>query len=390
MTVRAVVHVLHHQTDALLGSLESDGDNVFWDDIHEQEIEGLNEFRFQTRADVPLSEHIEKRSRLLIPHEERGWQEFVALEVRTYGNDEKSVYAVGSETELDKTKIIVPATHTGFTLGQYVTLATGDTDWQQGIVEFDGSKTLTFDDYLGSYTFLRRVAVAFDVELVFRIEVSGSQITGRYVDCVKVSGAERGKEIVNGKDLIAVEKTVHSDRIVSALFAIAPEKTDGTRITTTVTNYAAFQAWNRRGRHIIDIYEPESYRQDMTLEQLTQYATTELNKRIAASVEYLITAQDLEDVHPHEKVRLGDSIRIKDIEFNPPLYALARVIRIKRSLTESSAKEYVIGEVYEMKGSEIATVAEVKAMQAKQAEMEEQNAALMLMIAESQTEGDAV
>lgn len=340
-----MIHILHPQTDSIIGLLDNNGEHVFWNDEHEQSVDGFNVFKFSIDSKSETSKYLEGRVRILIPSERGGYQEFIAHEIRTIKN--KAAYSVGAESELDKQKIIIPGKYEGYTLKQYITLATTDTEYQMGNIEFVGSKTLTYDKYLGAYAFLKKVAKAFDVEVIFRVEVKANKIIGRYVDVVERMGAYEGKEIEYGKDLIGIEKTTYSERIVTALFCLGPVKEDGTQISTTVVDEEAFQRWGRYGKHLTPAtpYEPESEDTEMTLERLIQLGTTELKKRIDSIDEYKVDAATIESVYPNEKVRLGDNVRIKNTEYQPPLYADARILSVKRSLTDPSSKTFVIGNV---------------------------------------------
>src|SRR5690606_39596424 len=77
----------------------------------------------------------------------------------------------------------------------------------------------------------------------------------------------------------------------------------------------------------------------MTDAQMRQYSQTELNKRINAVVTYECSVIDLENVPGMEnkQIRFGDTIKIKDTKFNPPLYIEARVFEQERSI-KSKAK----------------------------------------------------
>ncbi|PUB12630.1 phage tail spike protein [Paenisporosarcina sp. OV554] len=353
-----MIHILDGQTDALLGFLDGNGDKVFWDDEIEQDVIGKNIKKFTMLSSIPEATHIKDLNRLLVLHERGGWQEFVIYEHEV--DDEKlHVYGVGSESGMNR-KVIAPTKHEGFTLKQYVDLATSGTEWTAGYIEYAGIKTLTFDTHLLPYDFLTRVETAFKVvELSFRVEIKGSHVIGRYVDAVeRIGNAYSGKEFVNAKDLIGVSKKVYNDRIVTALHAIGPEREDGTRLTAFITDEAAFQRWNYKGLHIIAIYEPETEDGDMTLDRLTQLGKAALKKRIDSVVEYSISAVDLAPVFGHEAVYLGDSVRIKDTDFNPPLYAEARIINVKRPIKRvdedmPGEKEYIIGEVVEFKEEDV-------------------------------------
>ncbi|KIL45768.1 phage tail spike protein [Jeotgalibacillus soli] len=340
-----VIHALHHHDDRLLGYLNNEGEKLFWDDLHVHEISGENSYSFYMPANIPEAEFFSERGRLLIPSEDRGYEEFIIYNAATYMKNEKVVRAVATYTDLNALKTLNPTTYQSYTLRQYANAALVDTGWQVGEIQYEGIRTKTFNQPLGAYSFLVQVANEFDVELRFRVETSGNRITGRYVDFIKRIGRDNGKEIVLGKDLVDIEKVVHSDRVVTALDCYGPERDDGTRLITTVTDAGAFQAWNWKKKHIRDRYEPQSDRQEMTLEELRQYGTTELKKRIASVTDYFITGADLESIFPHEATRLGDRLGIKNPDFSPPLYAHARVIRVERSIVDKASKVYKIGEV---------------------------------------------
>ena len=342
-----MIHILNAQTDELVGVLDNKGERIYWDDVHKQGIDGYNVFQFMTFADIPESRLLEKRSRIIVKSENDYWQEFIVFESTADTSKDMEVVAVGSETDIDKQIVIEPKKYNGLSAEQYITAALKETEWKIGAVEYGGTRTIEIDDFIGGYQFLRTIADAFEMELVFRIEVSGNVITGRYVDMVHRIGEDNAKEIVYGKDLVGIERKVYSERIVTAIFAVGPEREDGTRLTTLVTNEEAFQRWNRNGKHIIGIHEPQTEDGEMTLERLKTLGKMELDKRIDAVTEYTVTAESIEELYPHERVRLGDTVRIIDTEFEPPLYAEARVIEVERSLTNAVPKVYTIGNVVE-------------------------------------------
>lgn len=347
-----MIHALHHQTDELLAYLDNKGDKLFWDDLHVHEIQGENTFKFTMPSDIQETEFFDERSRFLIPSEDGGFEEFIVFESETTIENEKRVYGVATYSDMNTQSFVNPNRFDSLTVKEYADLILPNTEWDIGTVEFHGTRTITLDKHEGAYYFLVRVAKAFEIDMRFRIETSGNRIVGRYVDFIKSVGLDNKKEIVLGKDLVEMDKKVHSERIVTALFCVGPEKEDGKKLTVMITDEDAFQRWNRKGKHITAIYEPQSENQDMTIEQLEQYGRTELNKRIASVVDYKITAASLETIFPHEKVRLGDKLRVKNPDFSPPLYAEARAIRIERSISDSSSKKYIVGEVVTFDESE--------------------------------------
>ena len=93
----------------------------------------------------------------------------------------------------------------------------------------------------------------------------------------------------------------------------------------------------------------------MTEEEARQYTRTALDKRINTQVTYETTILDLEEVPglEHEKIRFGDTIRIKDVYFNPPLYLEARVFEIERSIKNKAKKDIKLGDYIEYTEEEV-------------------------------------
>lgn len=137
----------------------------------------------------------------------------------------------------------------------------------------------------------------------------------------------KGKEITYGKDLTGMSKTVDISELHTALMALGPEDENGNREVLTVVDNTAHQQFGLPNRYIWGIYEPQSEDTSMTTQRLKTLATTQLNKDKQAAVSYEITATDISQQFPHEKTAIGDIVRVKDREFNPPLYIEAEVMR---------------------------------------------------------------
>lgn len=335
---------LDRKSDELLGELNNRGSRLFWSDTHRHELDGENSFKFTMPSTIKEAAFFGERNHFLIPSEDNGFEEFIVFHSFTTMDNEKVVTGVAAYTEMDKAHIVNPGTYTG-TLQELANMVLPYTDYRLGVFEDINIRTITVEEHIGTYAYLVKLGKLFGMELRFRAEVKGSRFNGRYVNFVQRIGADIKKEVVYGKDLIGIEMTVHSDRIVTELLCIGPEREDGTRLESVVRDEDAFQRWNRKGEPIVGVYMPESSRADMTLEQLEQYGRTELNKRIASVVEYKISAASIENIYPNEKVRLGSTLRIKNPKFEPPLYADARAISVDRSIVDGSRKVYTIGEV---------------------------------------------
>lgn len=342
-----MIYILHPQKDVVLGYLDRQD---YWGDEHQQGLDGVHFIQFSTFSDTPEAAMLVDRCRLLRQASTGGWQEFVAYHIEVRGDRTKQVIATGAEQDLDRLKIMEPGWRNGYTLQQYAVEALAGTDVQIGIIDYGGSKSRNFDRHMGAYSFLRRVAGLYDRELRRRVEVEGNQIVGRYIDLVERIGSDKRHEIVAGENMIGIERKVYSDRIVTALYCVGPEREDGTRLTVLVTDDDAFQRWNWKGQHIIDLYEPQTEDDEMTLDRLTTLGNTELKKRIDSVVEYTIDAAVLGD----EDVQLGDTQWIKDEGFEPPLYAQSRAIFVTEPISgEVKKRTYQFGEIVELKEEDV-------------------------------------
>lgn len=347
-----MIHILNHQSDEIVGWVSE-----VLDDVHSHALQNNEEtYEFTIPVTERDSDKLTSRARLLIPSEDGDFREFVVdyTQERTVSM-EKEVYAYGSFVDLQKLKVLEPQNLNGQTVRTAASTVLQGLPWQVGITDYSEVRSWIIDNHIDAYSALKDIASLFDLELRFRVTVDGDVVTGRYVDFIERQGLNRGKEIVFSKDLIGVTRRVLSERLVTALHCIGPEREDGTRLEVTVTDETAYQNWNWHGNHLVQVFEPQSNEKDMTIEQLTQIGQTELQKRITAAVEYEVDAVSLEHIfgYEHEITRLGDSARIKDEHFHPPMYLDSRIVYVERSVFDPSEKSFKLGEVIEYTEEEI-------------------------------------
>ena len=352
----SAIHVLDHKTDKILETLSF---SKIWDDNHRETLQGEEIFDFTTFLDGRASEKLTGKNRVIIPVEDGFFREFIITRTERY-NQYLSVYTVASYLEINNDEPLSPATLVGQTVNTALDYILQGTDWKRGITEGLNTRTIVFEEPIGRYNALKKISNVdtFDLELRFRIETNGNKVT-RYVDMIEQQGEWRGREIVSGKDLIGIERREKTDAIVTALYGVGPEQEDGTRDIVQVTDEDARKAWGRKGKHLWGIYTPQSTDQFMTRERLTTLTETELKKRISSAVEYRAEGADLEHIlgRSHEKIRLGDKVRIKETRYTPPIFLDSRVIAREGPITDRSRKEYTLGEFIEY------TEEDVKALQ---------------------------
>src|SRR5690625_1235808 len=358
-----MIFIVNPQTHEILDYITLD--NVI-EDSHKLNLETyLETYDAIVFGDKRYNKHLEKRNTVIIPFEDGTLRELTLFEVDKYRDTEGQkthFYAHASYLELKKANIIYPNKYESLTASQLGGIALNDTGWQIGIVEASDTRTIEIENHTSPYEFIKRIAREFEVELRFRVETDGQRITGRYVDMLERIGEWRGRQVEFGRDLDGIRRIEKQD-IVTALLGLGPEKEDGTRLEVLVEDEDALQRWGRVDEHgnlhhLIEPYEIQSDRQEMTEEEARQYTRTALDKRINTQVGYETTVVDLEEVPgmSNKKIRFGDTLQIKDVHFNPPLYLEARVYEMTRSLKHKAKKDIKLGDYIEYTEEEVSAV----------------------------------
>lgn len=375
-----MIHIVDGRTDRILDYIPL---GEFWDDWHRKSLKDtLETFDFVTFGDKRYSQHLTKRNRVIIPDDDGRFVEFIIENTHKYRDTNGSViikvYTVASYLELTKAKVIEPQTLASQTPSTAVAHALAGTEWLPGNIQGDGTRTFHIEQYTNPYSFTQTIATEFDVERNFRIEHDGNRVTGRFLDLVERIGQWQGREVEFTKDLAGIERKEDMSGIVTALIGLGPEREDGTRLEVFVEDEDALQRWGRphpqtgQLMHLVETYEPESSDQDMTIERLTELTRNELEKRINSVVEYSADVVDLEKVPglQNKVIRFGDTIKIKDLGFSPPLYLEARVHTQERSLSDPANKRVILGDFIEYTEEEVQEIwRQLRAQIAKKIEM---------------------
>ncbi|MED4234399.1 phage tail spike protein [Priestia megaterium] len=338
-----MIHILEKQSDDIVATLD---ENMRSAD-HKRNTQLEETFEFSCAVDDPKAEFIVGRNRVVIPDEDGKFREFIIDDIERDGGEVTAI-CTASYLDLRKQKPIEPKELTGQTVRTAGNFVLNGTEWEMGVTDNENIRKISFD-FSDPYESIQLVATTFSRELDFRVEIDGNRIIRRVVDMLEQVGEFKGKEVEFGKDLLNLVRKEKTDEILTALLCLGPEKDDGSRLMVPVLDNDALRRWGRKGKHLWKIYEPESTDTEMTIERLTSLGKTELAKRINSLVEYEISQADLENVpgYQHEKVRFGDTLRIKDLHYIPPLYVEARVISVERSLVDKASKNYTLGEFIE-------------------------------------------
>ena len=235
--------------------------------------------------------------------------------------------------DLATAKPLEPQTFEKMSTTQALLKTLADTGWEvSDETEYGGMRSKSWTSYNNPYQVIGMLETTYDMVADFYIELGSHTVEHRYVSLKHPNSLFKGKEIVKGKDLTGLTRTVDTSEVRTALIALGPEDEKGNRISTIVKDDDAHEQFGLPGRYLWDIYEPESEDTGMTLERLTTLAKTELNKRKQMSVSYEISALDIHKYYDDVQVELRDKVRVKDRDFNPPLYVEAEVLAFTYNL----------------------------------------------------------
>lgn len=228
-----------------------------------------------------------------------------------------------------------------------------DTGWKvSDDTEYNGTRTTSWTSYQSRFDVLKQLTTTYKMVMDFHIDLDSRKVKSRYVSLKEPKPLFKGKEIVRGKDLLGLKRTVDISEVRTALVCLGPEKENGERIKLIVKDDEAQKQFGLPTRYIWDIYEPETEDENMTEQRLRTLGTTQLNKVKSAAVSYEVTSLDIKKAYPHEIIRLGDIVRVKDRDFTPALYVEGEVIsETYNPLTNVSV--YSFGNYVEYKESDL-------------------------------------
>ncbi|PEG15153.1 phage tail spike protein [Bacillus toyonensis] len=354
-----LLHIVDFKTEQIIGVIK---EQDYWDDLRQWELkDNKDKFEFTTADGIKIAASLIQQNLVVKQTRDGTFVSYIITEVEqdTTGRSKK-IYTLGEHTKLKKATVIKPQTLQATTVNESTDFALQGTEWKRGITEFVGIRTIHIKDFTNPLDLLKQIASTFELEIRFRTEIMGSFIVGRYVDVIKKVGRDNGKEFLLGKDVQGIRRIENSQDVVTALVGVGPQINETGEFLTFeeinngklyVGNNDALQRWSKDGKHLFDIYSPQTEDQGMTKQRLKQLTEAELKKRIDSSTSYEVNAVALEEVFglSHEAVRKGDTVRIKDIGFSPPLFLEARLIAADECDTDSSKDKYIFGNYREIK-----------------------------------------
>lgn len=339
------IHVLDFNDNIIDFISQSDGAllNVEMSMNVEEKTETFDFTIENTRA-----EKLRERNRIIAQDNNGTFREFIIIHITDNFDGTTEIECNASYLEDLKTaKPIKPGKFEAHTTTQALLKTLADTGWEvSDDTEYGGNRTTSWTSHTNPFDLIYMLCTTYSMVPEFYIELSAHSVEHRYVSIAKPKNLFKGKEITKGKDLTGMTRTIDLSEVKTALFAVGPEKEDGSRIETVVVDDEAQEIFGLPNRYIWDVYEPETEDENMTLKRLTTLAKTELNKRNQAAISYEVSSIDIHKYYNDVTVHLRDIVRVKDRDFRPPLYIEAEVIGIKYNWLADES-EFTFGNVIE-------------------------------------------
>ncbi|HCZ0291095.1 TPA: hypothetical protein RTS25_001503 [Staphylococcus aureus] len=346
-----MIHVLDFN-DKIIDFLSTDDPSLVRA-IHKRNVNDNSEM-LELLISSERAEKFRERHRVIIRDSNKQWREFIINWVQDTMDGYTEIECIASYlADITTAKPYAPGKFEKKTTSEALKDVLSDTGWEVSEqTEYDGLRTTSWTSYQTRYEVLKQLCTTYKMVLDFYIELSSNTVKGRYVVLKKKNSLLKGKEIEYGKDLVGLTRKIDMSEIKTALIAVGPENDKGKRLELVVTDDEAQSQFNLPMRYIWGIYEPQSDDQNMNETRLSSLAKTELNKRKSAVMSYEITSTDLEVTYPHEIISIGDTVRVKHRDFNPPLYVEAEVIAEEYNIISENST-YTFGQPKEFKESEL-------------------------------------
>ncbi|MBG1717155.1 hypothetical protein I4140_12280 [Staphylococcus aureus] len=346
-----MIHVLDFN-DKIIDFLSTDDPSLVRA-IHKRNVNDNSEM-LELLISSERAEKFRERHRVIIRDSNKQWREFIINWVQDTMDGYTEIECIASYlADITTAKPYAPGKFEKKTTSEALKDVLSDTGWEVSEqTEYDGLRTTSWTSYQTRYEVLKQLCTTYKMVLDFYIELSSNTVKGRYVVLKKKNSLFKGKEIEYGKDLVGLTRKIDMSEIKTALIAVGPENDKGKRLELVVTDDEAQSQFNLPMRYIWGIYEPQSDDQNMNETRLSSLAKTELNKRKSAVMSYEITSTDLEVTYLHEIISIGDTVRVKHRDFNPPLYVEAEVIAEEYNIISENST-YTFGQPKEFKESEL-------------------------------------
>jgi phage minor structural protein len=209
---------------------------------------------------------------------------------------------------------------------------------------------------------LRRIVLACDAEWRFRIEFIGANITAQYIDILNRRGKDRGRRFEYSRDIKSIKRTIDNTKLVTKAFGYGDSITFSTVLWTTAGGDPADKPVGQlyvedvsatcqygRYRGSTNILPVENSFTSTTANKITLLNQTwdyiQANNFPWTSYEMQVADLEIISGSQHQKIRLGDTVKVIDTLFQPVLRTSSRIEEMDRYLSEPEKTQVVISNI---------------------------------------------
>ncbi|QDF14322.1 minor structural protein [Staphylococcus phage PMBT8] len=343
-----MIHVLDFE-GKIIDYIDKDDLNVF-KVLHKKTVESET---LDIEIDSDRAEHFKKRHRVIIKDKTDKYREFI-IDRATEESGLVVVEATASHlVDLKNARPLKKGKYEKMGVNEKVSEILRDSRWSVKDSVFAGITTTTWDKTIYAHELLTQIANEHKVKYEFEVVVDGYEVTDRFVNIEEPTPLFKGREIVYGKDLVSMKRSIDFTEVRTALYIVGPEEEKKPAKDTMVFDDDAQEQFGDSYHYIWDVYEPsEGVTADTSVEELQRLGKIELAKRNSSALSYELNIVDLEQEFPHEIINFGDIVRIKNPDFVPSLYAESEVLGIEHELISGDCN-YTFGNIVERSEDEL-------------------------------------
>ncbi|MBS7531378.1 phage tail protein [Hazenella sp. IB182353] len=335
----------------------------YFDDLHTEKLEhGFRTFEFTIPADHEDSALFIAERFIIYPNMDNQLELFTIKEINESNKGGQYIKKVSCENTAVSNllgSIVRPAVLNSTNIENALKVALANTEWEIGQAEYSGFKDIELKDYRTSLKAVHDILDAFGAEIEFLVEFDGVKVTKKKINARIQRGHEAKVRFEYGRSLAGVERLEDSQDLVTALIGLGKGDSQGSELTLKsytgsvasgyekkadwIGNLDALNRYGKNGRHIFGVFKDNDATNAVELYERTLEKLKALSKpRLTYQVD-LINLERLTGYETH-RVRIGDTIAIKDSTFKPELMLEARVIELKRSKTDPTRDRVMLGE----------------------------------------------
>lgn len=335
----------------------------YFNDIHKEVVkDNLNVLDFEVPVNHPSFALLEEEGHVIYTDLDNKKQLFVITEMETNFGAESTmtVYCEHVATNDLNDEYVKPVELKGYTLKQIASyVLTNAINYDLGDVAELEVRDFKFDNWITIKEALGIISKEFEVEIEYETIYNGTEVERNVIHVVKKRGSRTGVSLEVKRDVKEIKKNTNSTELYTGIIGVGKDgltltnfndefEVDAIEYPVTdyyVSNLAAHGKYHKKNyKHKMGKYEDDSENQTELYRNTVKFAKEHGKTKDTYTVDVVIFERMTG--YEHKKVRVGDTIIIKDFYSRPdsPFILEARVIELERSRTNPQADKMVLGD----------------------------------------------